>query len=136
MTDTSADQTPFPTNDALRGLKELANSPRLLRIADTQTTLKLSSGAPSTNTASTQIVDVRELAEIVMFDATRLVAKLDEFQIPQADQAVHSDREMVAVTAVLRGGAALTFAFDLECIVGSQVGVICLLHGVPALVRL
>jgi hypothetical protein len=131
MSDTSRDEAPAPSNDPLFGLRELANSPRLLKASNTQTTVfEFVGRIPASNTASTSIMDVRGLAETVMFDATRLVARLDELapHSNQIDQVTLSEADRVSVAVVLRGGAVITAAFAVLCLVGTQFTGAVLLH--------
>jgi hypothetical protein len=62
-----------------------------------------------------------------MFDATALVAQLDLLDAPR-EQAVARAPDVVAVSAVLKGGAAVTAAFAVVCIVGSHASGTVLLH--------
>jgi hypothetical protein len=128
MTDTSSDEAPRPGNDTVQALKELANSPRLLKVANTAPIVQVGGSVSSTNTSATNILDVRQLAETVMFEATRLVATLDEFGPEQVDQTARAEADMVPISAVLRGGAAITAAFAFVCIAGTQVSGTVFLH--------
>ena len=131
MTDTSSDRTPGLSNDNLQALKELANSPRVLNGANTRTLVELTAiKSSSSNIAPTTLVDVRELAESVMFGATSLVAKLDQIDLDAAETArgASPEQDTVAISKVLRGGAAITLAFAIVCLVGTQMSGTILLH--------
>jgi hypothetical protein len=128
MTDLSNEPSGTPKDDPLQALRELANSPRLLTIANTQTTFETVRTGLVNETSATTIVNVRELAESVMFDATRLVTKLDELSPRQTGEAIQSQSDMVSIPSVLRGGAAVTLAFALVCMVGTQLSGTVFLH--------
>jgi hypothetical protein len=132
MSDTSSNETARP--DPLQGLRELAANPRLVKGANTETVIefgRLNASSNATITA-TSLVDVRALAESVMFDATLLVSRLD--LLPEAEpQVAPYPRESVAVSTVLQGAAAVTGAFALVCVVGTRATGTVLLHPLIAL---
>jgi hypothetical protein len=72
-------------------------------------------------------------AENLMYDATKLVALLEEARAP-ANLAAASSSDTVSVTSTLRGGAAIAGAFGLVCGIGSALSGVTLMHPLLSLV--
>jgi len=129
MSDTSSNGTRRSSEDTLRALIQLANSPRLLKVANTETTLDLTGiRAPSSNATSTSLVDVQALAEQLMFQATTLVTTIEQLDRTMTVEVGRSADDTVEVSAVLKGGAAVAFSFALMCMIGNQISGTILLH--------
>jgi hypothetical protein len=124
--------------DPVRALEEMINGPRFVYGANTQTTFDFTRTRYVVGSSTTAVTDVHSLAESVMFDATRLVAELDKIRPGEAIAPTRamSTSDHVSVPKVLRGAAAITFAFAAVCWVGTLLGGTVLIHPLLAILLL
>jgi hypothetical protein len=109
----------------------LRNATLTVPAANTQTKLDFETGATVSPSGTTGLTDLHALAESVMFDATRMVAILDNSrEEPHVEKSAVrvENADLISIKSVLRAGAAVVGAFAAVCWVGTLLSGTVLLH--------